>query len=80
MSQELTLQRLLSVYWLVVWRGHLGGFVTGGIVGFVWVMLGGSVGSSGLAGGMAGVVWSFFVLQMAFRKKYHDFRIVLERV
>jgi hypothetical protein len=80
MNQELTLQRLLSVYWLVAWRGYVGGAVLGAIAGFIWVMLGGTVEASSMVGGIAGLVWSFFVLQMAFRKKYHDFRIVLERV
>jgi hypothetical protein len=32
-----------------------------------------------VAVGIVGVVWSIFVLHMAFRKKFHDFRIVLVR-
>ena len=79
MDQGPTLQRCLSVLWLVMWRGALGGFVLGGVAGFVSALLTGGPGLSGLAGGAAGLVWSFFVIRMALRKEYRDFRIVFVR-
>jgi hypothetical protein len=55
----LTAQRLLSVWWLILWRGSLGGwilgFVAGGIAGFIV----GAIGHpelAAVAGGYAGLL------------------------
>ena len=81
---ELTASRLLRVWWLFVWRGLVGGAVIGGFAGAVAgfaVAVFGHVELSGTAGGFAGVAvspfWGLLVTQMAFKKKYSDFRLAL---
>lgn len=81
---ELTAQRLLSVWWLAIWRGGVGGVllgaVAGGIAGFVIGYMG-HPEFSAIAGGYASLAvapfWGVLVLLMTFRKKYKDFRIAL---
>ncbi len=82
---ELTQRRLLSVYWLFIWRGMLGGAVFGAIIGFViGLVIGfmhGDLGSASLliaaAGFIVGIVWSVLVLRMALTKRCKDFRIAI---
>ena len=82
---EVTGKRILSVWWLLVWRGMLGGAVLGGIAGFIWGVIAGVLGvasdvianTAGIGGGMVGLIWGFFVTGMALRKKYGEFRVVL---
>jgi len=85
--------RLLSVWWLIVWRGTLGavviGALLGGIFGFVVGAVGPSYGLSiedvvsisrtggSILGGVAATVVGVFVVRMALRKAYRSFRIVL---
>jgi|SRR6516162_1425817 hypothetical protein len=81
---ELTFRKLLSVWWLLAWRS-LGSVVIGGIIGIVWVLLGNKVTGVGYVSlqvttGIAGLMWSIIVLQMALCKKYRDFQIVLKPV
>lgn len=82
---EPTWGRVLSVWWLVFWRGLLGaaalGGVAGFIIGFVGAMIGVSmelISSVSLAlGGIIGLLWSIMVTRMALRKQYGGFRIAL---
>jgi hypothetical protein len=82
---EVSLGRLLRIYWLFVWRSLLGslviGFVLGFIAGFVLGVFGAKTTQIQTVGGALGVIggaiWSFFCLRMALTKKYRDFRIVL---
>ena len=81
---DVTWKRVLSVWWLSMWRGLVGGVILGGLFG-------GIVGVAAVAAGkpdsaaywgeifgiVVGVVWGFFVIKMALRKKYSEFRIVL---
>ena len=80
---EVTFSRVMSVWWLCIWRAALGGFVFGGIAGFI---VGFAFGILRLpldpvfptiAGGIIGFVWFIVVVRMALRKKYRNFRIAL---
>src|SRR5262245_26520205 len=58
-------QRLLSMWWLLAWRGNLGGFVLGAIAGFVSQILFGTGAIGGaVAGLLAGLAWNLVVIQM----------------
>jgi ribose/xylose/arabinose/galactoside ABC-type transport system permease subunit len=82
---EPTWPRVLSVWWLISWRGMVGAVLLGAAVGFVLgfvvallhlpeeiITVGG-----GVMGGIIGLVWVVVVIRMALRKKYGDFRIAL---
>lgn len=79
-----TIVRLSAVIWLVLWRGAvvggLLGALGGALVGIIAVMAG-SPGRHPVAAGLAGLAlsmpWYFLVFRMAFKKQYHDFRIVM---
>lgn len=81
---ELTAQRLLSVWWLMLWRGTIGaailGFVAGAIAGAAVAILG-HPEQSAVAGSYAGLAigpfWGLLVIHMGLKKKYKDFRIGL---
>jgi hypothetical protein len=81
---ELTMSRLLSVWWLLIWRGLVGGTVAGAVAGAVagfFFGLFGHLELSGTAGYYAGLVtgafWGLLVTQMAFKKKYKGFRLAV---
>jgi len=82
---EATPQRVISVMWLLAWRGVLGGFLAGFVTGIIVALTGAILGypqgsltmTSGVLGGVAGLIWSFFVVRMMLRKNYRDFRIAL---
>jgi hypothetical protein len=89
----LTWPRVARIWWLMAWRITVGavilGFVFGGIAGGVTGGIEGALGatretmlwSTKLAGQVAGfiasLIWLFFVLRMALRKRYSDFRLAL---
>jgi len=87
----ITARRLLSIFWLCMWRGVLGGAIFGLVSAFAinvgaaffglatgYYLSGQSAAStSAILGGVLGFCWSFFVLKMALKKKYRDFRIAL---
>jgi hypothetical protein len=82
---EPTLERTLSIWWLLAWRGTICGALIGAVLGaliaIVWVAL--HLSSQNLhmvttiAGGLVGLAWGFVVLRMALRKTYSGFRIAL---
>ena len=82
---EPTLQRTLSVWWLIAWRGTLCGALIGGalggLIGIMWLALQWSPENmqivARIVGGLVGLAWGFLVLRMALRKKYDGFRIAL---
>ncbi|TWC00846.1 uncharacterized protein DUF4339 [Bradyrhizobium macuxiense] len=82
---DITLGRLLRIYWLFIWRSLLGsvaiGFVLGLVIGFVLGALGEPRAMiktvTGPVGAIAGLIWSIVCLRMALEKKYSDFRIAL---
>ncbi|MBX9844307.1 MAG: hypothetical protein K2Z80_21115 [Xanthobacteraceae bacterium] len=80
---ELTWQRTLSIWWLILWRSLLGsvaiGFVVGAAIG-IFRLATGITQVPQLApalGTIVGLVWSFFVVRMVLRKRYKGFRIAL---
>jgi uncharacterized membrane protein YeaQ/YmgE (transglycosylase-associated protein family) len=81
---ELTAQRLLSVWWLLIWRGWIGGLiigaVAGALAGIALAFLGHSEQGSiaGTFAGMAvGPFWGLLITHMALKKNYKNFRIAL---
>lgn len=82
---DVTLGRLLRIFWLFLWRALLGsvviGFVLGLVIGFVLGALGEPRAViraiTGPVGAIAGTIWSIVCLRMALEKKYSDFRIAL---
>ena len=84
-EMEITIGRLLRIFWLFMWRATVGGAIAGAIAGFVIGFAMGVAGSTrehialvtSLAGLVAGAIWSIVVLKMALEKQYRDFRIAL---
>jgi len=81
---EPTWGRVTAVCWLMLWRGIVGGTVLGAVMGFIIGLVGALLGFakaattlSALAGVSLGLVWWLFVVRMALRKQYDDFRIAL---
>ena len=85
MELEKTWGRILSIWWLLLWRGLLGGFMVGAAIGFVIGIVGSILGypqASRLLviqviAAPAGLAWGLFVIRMALNKPYRDFRIAL---
>jgi ribose/xylose/arabinose/galactoside ABC-type transport system permease subunit len=82
---EPTWPRVLSVWWLISWRGMVGAVLLGAAVGFVLglvvvllhlpeqiITVGGRV-----MRGTISLVWVVVVTRMTLGKKYADFRIAL---
>ncbi|MGY3441617.1 GYF domain-containing protein [Bradyrhizobium sp. USDA 4473] len=82
---DITLGRLLRIYWLFIWRSLLGSVLIGAAIGFVIGLVMGVLGApkpllqstTGLAGAVVGLIWSIVCLRMALEKKYSGFRIAL---
>ncbi|WP_050627972.1 GYF domain-containing protein [Bradyrhizobium viridifuturi] len=82
---DITLGRLLRIYWLFIWRSFLGSILIGAVLGFIIGLVLGVLGAprtllqttTGLAGAAVGLIWSIVCLRMALEKKYSDFRIAL---
>ena len=82
---EITIGRLLRIFWLFAWRSVIGGAILGAVIGFVIGFVMGVVGGTrehvALAGSVAGMLvgatWAVLVLKMALQKEYSDFRIML---
>ena len=80
---ELTWQRILSIWWLLIWRAALGGFAIGFAIGLVIGVIAFVIGHRpGFAfnfgvGLVIGLVWWPFVIRMALQKEYKGFRIAL---
>jgi hypothetical protein len=84
-EMEITLGRLLRIYWLFLWRATFGAVVIGGVAGFIIGLVMGlaRIGhdqihlAGTIVGMVVGAVWSVIVLRMMLEKQYRDFRIVL---
>jgi hypothetical protein len=82
---EITWPRILRIWWLMVWRGLIGGVVLGFIIGFVIGFIGAMLGFpekeiiifNVILGLLWGFAWAMVVTRMALRKRYADFRLVL---
>ncbi|MGH6872493.1 MAG: hypothetical protein ACREHE_13410 [Rhizomicrobium sp.] len=81
---EVTQVRILSVYWLLIWRGAAGGAVLGIIGGIIAGIVAAATGHSemgpmwgAILGYLFSIPWFFVVVGMALRKRYRAFRIAL---
>jgi hypothetical protein len=82
---EPTWGRALRVWWLIFWRGVVGGALLGGLVGGIFGFAVAIlklppeviVTYSPLLGAAVALPWIILVVRMALRKKYSDFRIAL---
>ena len=82
---DVTWNRVLSVWWLIVWRAALGGAIIGAVVGFIVGFTEDEAGvtpqtitlSSGIVGAVVNLIWSLFIVRMALRKKYGEFRLAM---
>jgi hypothetical protein len=81
---ELTWNRTMRMWWLLVWRMVVGGAILGLFAGALGALV--SIFSDlieyasefgAVFGYIAGVAWSPFVLRMMLRKKYGDFKLAL---
>lgn len=84
---DATFSRVLSVWWLFIWRSAIGsvvlGVAIGIVVGVATLLLGLSQQASFpfvmLLSAVIGIVWGVVVLRMALNKNYRGFSIVLVR-
>jgi hypothetical protein len=82
---EVTWGRVVSVWWLLAWRGLLGSLLIGTAVGFVIGLAGFAAGISleavnvlsTAAGAAVGLLWAMVVARMALKKQYREFRLAL---
>lgn len=81
---EITGERTLSVWWLLIWRAATGAALLGGIGGVIIGVVTIAIGhrewgpwASAALGYLLSFPWFFVVVGMALRKRYRDFRIVL---
>jgi len=70
-------QKLLSVWWLMAWRGTVGGAVFGFLAGVIVGFLGTGPNGGTTAGLVVGLAWNLAVIQMALDKKYRGFRLAM---
>lgn len=76
--------KVLRIAWLLTWRGLIGGLVIGFLLGYV-IDLGLGFALGQVLDRTAGaalklvvlLVWWPFVVRMALKRRYRDFRIVL---
>jgi len=81
---ELGWDKVLRIAWLLTWRGLLGGLVIGFLLGYVIDLSLGLILGQVLDRTVGAVmklvvllVWWPFVVRMALKKRYRDFRIAL---
>jgi hypothetical protein len=82
---EATWGRVISVWWLLAWRGLLGAVLIGAVVGFIIGFIGALAHVSqetitllsSIAGALVGLAWAIMVVRMALRKRYGEFRLAL---
>jgi hypothetical protein len=82
---EITWERITRVWWLLVWRGLLGGWILAVALAFLVGEAGGRLGidfptvaavATALSW-LAGLAWGLFVVKMALKKHYKEFRLTL---
>jgi hypothetical protein len=80
---EITWERVARVWWLLAWRGLLGGWILAVALAFLIGEAGGRLGldfpttaaiGTALAW-LAGLAWGLFVVKMTLKKNYKDFRL-----
>jgi hypothetical protein len=82
---EMTWERVMRVWWLIAWRGLLGGWILAVALAFLIGEAGGRLGldfstTAAIATALswlAGLAWGLFVVKMALKKNYEKFRLAL---
>ncbi len=82
---EVTRGQILSVWWLLLWRGICGYVIAAFLVGVGWAFVDVTYDVPAVSSGrlpavimfMGGPIIGFFVTGMALRKIYGEFRVVL---
>jgi hypothetical protein len=81
---EATWGRILRVWWLIFWRGIVGGAVLGGVGGIIAGVVCSAIGhveqarlAASVVGGLLSVPWGVLVTRMALTTNYGGFRIAL---
>ena len=82
---EITWERVISVWWLIVWRSVVGAVSIGFVVGFIIGAIMGAAGVpletiqsvSTVVGLCIGLGWGMVVTRMALQKHYKGFRLAL---
>jgi len=82
---EITWERVMHVWWLLVWRGLLGGWIFAVALAFLIGEAGGRLGfdfptTAAVAtplSWLAGLAWGLVVVKMALKKNYQEFRLAL---
>jgi hypothetical protein len=85
-SSELTPREYRRIWWAIIWRNSLWGFVAGtvfgAIAGIILSALGyerfGTAGGA-LAGALANFIVSYFVIRHVLAKQFAGFKLVVER-
>lgn len=85
-SSQLTPREYVRVWWAIIWRNTLLGFVAGTILGGIAGMILSALGyarfgaaAGALAGGLANFVISYFVIRHVLAKQFAGFKLVVER-
>lgn len=82
-DSEVTWGRVLRIWWLLVWRGYVGGFMIAVVINFIVTfgarVLGADAATADPLGFWMGVLaslpWGLVVVRMALRKQYQTFRL-----
>jgi hypothetical protein len=82
---EVNWERAMRVWWLIAWRGLLGGWILAVALAFVLGEIGGRLDldfptvalvATALSW-LAGLAWGLLVVKMALKKNYKNFRLAL---
>jgi hypothetical protein len=83
---ELTLERILAIWWSFMWRTVLGSMVIGFMLGFIGGVIVGGMGHpqlgatvGALLGWLGSIPVSIWALRAALARKYGDLRLALVR-
>lgn len=83
-SSDLTLERVLTIWWAFAWRAGLSSLLAGAAAGFIGGVIVGAAGAGNLGAAVGGVLgWlasipcSVWALREALRKSYASFDLAL---
>jgi hypothetical protein len=82
---EITWERVVRVWWLLVWRGLVGGWLIAIVLAYILGFAGAALGldlptTSAFVTGvsaLAGLAWGLVVTRMALKKSYQEFHLTL---
>lgn len=82
---EITWERVVRVWWLIAWRGLLGGWILAVVLAFLIGEAGGRLGFdfatvaaiATTLSWLVGLAWGLLVVKMALKKNYKEFRLAL---